>query len=356
MERVGVSAAAQSRVAVGTLIGIIAPALLAASEALSAPQKLCEPSPQIQQEIARASSATPAKGSFEELTAPFKALRERFPNDLFAHVRYQDAVNEHGIEGHLKGLTEEYLALRDAHRGELLYQYLLGRTLEGRNTRQAIAAMEEVLATDANFAPARRTLAEIYGSKAFQDRQREAAERAKLEQLCPRTAIAARPAPPPAKSELWSRAEALLKQPRSDERVPELVYQALAQDEWRLQRIRPYDWYTPSYKKEQGQALQIEYWNGWRMLVQHCWKTDQTAKADELLSEMQGRLTRLEKDPTSEVYWTGATTLVALYAQGKQPAKARETLARMQASLKAKPDAKRAADLARLKAKFLSRG
>jgi len=356
MERVGVSAAAQPRAVFEMLIGIIAAALFATSEALSAPQTLCEPSPEIQHEIANASAATPAKGSFEELTASFEALRQRFPNDLFTHLRYQDAVNEYGIEGHLKRMGEEYLALRDAHPGDILYQYLFGRTLEGRNSRQALAAMEEVLATDANFAPAHRTLAEIYGSKAFRDRQKETAERAKLEQLCPGTAIATRPAPLPAKSELWSQAEALLKPARSDERVPELVYQALAQDEWRLQRIRPYDWYTQSYKKEQGEALQIEYWNGWQMLVKHSWKTDQTAKADELLSEMQGRLTRLEKDPTSEVYWTGATTLVALYAQGKQPAKARETLARMQASLKAKPDPKRAADLARLKAKFLSRG
>ena len=356
MERVGVSAAAQPRAVFEMLIGIIAAALFATSEALSAPQTLCEPSPEIQHEIANASAATPAKGSFEELTASFEALRQRFPNDLFTHLRYQDAVNEYGIEGHLKRMGEEYLALRDAHPGDILYQYLFGRTLEGRNSRQALAAMEEVLATDANFAPAHRTLAEIYGSKAFRDRQKETAERAKLEQLCPGTAIATRPAPLPAKSELWSQAEALLKPPRSDERVPELVYRALAQDEWRLQRIRPYDWYTPSFKKEQGQALQIEYWNGWRILVQHYWKTDQRPKADELLSEMHGRLARLEKEPTSEVYWAGATTLVSLYAEGKQPAKARETLAAMQASLKAKPDAKRAAQLARLKAKLLSRG
>src|SRR5713226_2469398 len=135
-------AAAESRVVFALRAGLVASALFASAAALSAAGDLCEPSLEVRQEIAKALSATPETGTFEELTAAFKALRERFPNDLFAHVRYQDAVNERGIEGHLKALTEEYLALRDAHPGELLYQYLQGRALEGRSTKQAIAAME----------------------------------------------------------------------------------------------------------------------------------------------------------------------------------------------------------------------
>jgi hypothetical protein len=349
-------AASESRVALAPLAGIAASALFASSAALSLTPDLCEPSLEVRQEIAKASSATPESGTFEELTAAFKALRERFPNDLFAHVRYQDAVNERGIEGHLKALTEEYLALRDAHPGELLYQYLQGRTLEGRSTKQAIAAMEEVLASDASFAPAHRTLAEIYASAAFRDQQKEKAERARFGQLCPGSSIAQRPTPPPERSKLWSQAEALLKQAGSDERVPELVYRALEQDEWRQQRIRPFDWYATSYKKALSEEVQMEYWKGWALVVQHFWKTDQTEKADQLLAEMQDRLSRLERNPASPVYWAGATTMVSLYGQAKQPVKVRQTLKVMQTSLKAKPDGKRAAQLGRLKAKFLPRG
>src|SRR5258708_27880763 len=262
-------AAAESRVVFALCAGLGAFALFVSSAALSLTGDFCEPSLEIRQEIAKALSATPETGTFEELTAAFKALRERFANDLFAHVRYQDAVNEHGIEGHLKALTEEYLGLRDARPGDLLYQYLQGRALEGRSTRQAIAAMEEVLASDPDFAPAHRTLAEIYSSAAFRDQQKEKAERARFEQLCPGSATAKRPTPPPEKSKLWSQAEALLKQAQSDERVPELVYRALEQDEWRQQRIRPYDWYTPGYKRELKEEVQIEYWKGWGMVVQH---------------------------------------------------------------------------------------
>jgi hypothetical protein len=349
-------AAAKPRVVFALRAGLAASALFASSAALSAPGELCEPSVEVRQEIAKALSATPETGTFEELTAPFQALREKFPSDLFAHVRYQDAVNERGIEGHLKALTEEYFALRDAHSGELLYQYLQGRTLEGRSTRQAIAAMEEVLASDENYAPAHRTLAEIYGSAAFRDEAKEKAERRKFEKLCPGSSIAQRPTPPPEKSKLWSRAEALLKQAKSDERVPELVYRALEEDEWRQQRIRPFDWYAPSYKKALSQEVQIEYWKGWAMVVQHFWKTNQTEKADQLLGEMAGRLSRLERDPASEVYWAGATTMVSLYGQAKQPLNIRRVIKAMQTSLKAKPDGKRAAQLSRLKAKFLPRG
>ncbi len=349
-------AAVESSIAFALRAGLIASALLASLSARSAAGELCEPSPEVLEQIAKAVGATPQTGTFEELTAPFKALRERFPNDLFAHVRYQDAVNERGIEGHLKALTEEYLALRDAHPGELLYQYLQGRALEGRSTKQAIAAMEEVLASNANFAPAHRTLAEIYASAAFRDEPKEKAARRRFEQLCLGSSIAHRPAPPPEKSKLWSQAEGLLNQAKSDERVPELVYRALEEDEWRQQRIRPYDWYTAGYKKELKEEVQIEYWKGWGMVVQHFWKTNQTEKADQLLAEMQDRLSRLERDPASPVYWAGATTMVSLYGQAKQPVNVRRVLKAMQTSLKAKPDGKRAAQLGRLKAKFLPRG
>jgi len=349
-------AAAESTVVFALRAGLAASALLASLAARSAPGELCEPSPEVRQEIAKALSATPNTGTFEELTAPFKALREKFPNDLFAHVRYQDAVNEDGIEGHLKELTEAYLALRESHPGDLLYRYLQGRALEGRSTPQAIAAMEEVLASDANFAPAHRTLAEIYASAAFRDEAKEKAERRRFEQLCPGSSIARRPISPPEKSKLWSQAEGLLKQAESDARVPELVYRALEEDEWRQQRVRPFDWYAPSYKKALSQEVQIEYWKGWAMVVQHFWKTNQTEKADQLLGEMEGRLSRLERDPASEVYWAGATTMVSLYGQAKQPVNVRRVLKVMQASLKAKPDGKRAAQLSRLKAKFLPRG
>lgn len=349
-------AAPKSRVVSSLRAGLYASALFASAAVWSAPGRLCEPGPEVHQEIARASADAPKTGTFEELTDGFKTVRDRFPGDLFAHVRYQDAVNEHGIEGHLKMLTEEYLALRDAHPGEPVHQYLQGRTLEGRSTRQAIAAMEEVLASDADFAPAHRTLAEIYASAEFRDEAREKAARRRFEQLCPASSIARRPIPPPEKSRLWAQAEGLLKQAKSDERVPELVYRALEEDEWRQQRIRPFDWYPPSYKKALSQEVQVEYWKGWAMVAQHFWKTSQTAKATQLLGEMEDRLSRLGRDPASEVYWAGAATMVDLYGQIRQPDNVRRLLKAMQTSLKAKPDGKRAAQLARLRAKFLPRG
>src|ERR1700730_270700 len=105
---------------------------LLASAAPGAEQNLCEPSREIQLEIERAASAAPPNALFDQATAPFRALRDRFPADLFAHLRYQDAVADNGIEGHLKGMVAEYAKLRVEHPDETFYLYLHGRALEGR--------------------------------------------------------------------------------------------------------------------------------------------------------------------------------------------------------------------------------
>ncbi len=340
-----------------TLSQLVAAALFASSTAVAAPRELCEASSDLQRDLEHASSPASEPINFDDFIAPFRALRERLPEELFVHMRYQDAVNERGIEGHLKQMVEEYSALRDAHPGSILYRYLFARALEGRSTRQSIMILEEVLASNPDFAPAHRTLAEIYDSAAFRDRQKDKTERAAFERLCPGSAIARRPTPPPDQSPLWAQVEELLRRARSDERVPDLVSQALQQDEWRLQRIRPYDWYTPDEKRRATEVMQLEYWKGWRMLVQHFWKTNQTEKAEQQISDMQERLGRLwRREPASDLSWSAGTTLLSLYSQAKQRQKIRETLAMMQSSLKAKPDAKRAAQLARLKARLLSRG
>ena len=137
-------------------------ALLAAAPSMSAPD-LCEPGPEIARAIDEALAAAPGDAPYEERMAPLRALRVRFERELFVHLRYQDAIFDQGIEGHLKEMLEEYLGLQAKHAGDPLFLYLSGRAFEGRGTKRAIAIMEQVLALDPGFAPAQRTLAEIYG-------------------------------------------------------------------------------------------------------------------------------------------------------------------------------------------------
>lgn len=60
-----------------------------------------------------------------------------------------------------------------------------------------------------------------------------------------------------------------------------------------------------------------------------------------------------EREP--DLFWAAGKTLTALYLEGKQVDSARETLKRMETVLAKKPDRKRSAELARLKAKLKGR-
>ena len=326
-----------------------------ASTANSAQGPLCEPSAEVLQELEKASSATGADNpTVEQVIEPLRSLRDRFPNDLFVHLRYQDAIKDRGVEGHLKELFEEYLVLKIKHPDDPFYLYLFGRTLEGRMTPQAISTMEEVFKFNPNFAPAHRTLAEIYGSARFRDRKKEKAERSAFQKTCPGSVIPTQPPPLPPPGD-FSKAEQLLGQDESKERVVELVYQALQRDAWRLQRIRPFDWYTVEEKKQVAREGQLRQWSAWGLLVRHYRNTEQQDKASPLLEEMQGRLDRIQTDRDPDLFWAAGVTLTTLYLEGNQLDSARETLKRMETVLVKQPNRKRSAELARLKAKLKGR-
>ena len=160
--------------------------LVAVPVARAAQSVVCQASPEIRGEIQQA-DAVPVSNpvDFDHNIIPFRSLRERHPTDLFVHERYQDAVKEFGIEGHLRVLTQEYQQLAQEHSGEVIYQYLSARALIGRSTRSAVTALTEILAENPDFAPAHGSLAEIYASEAFQDSEKENTERERFLTLCP---------------------------------------------------------------------------------------------------------------------------------------------------------------------------
>ena len=181
--------------------------VLLGSATVFAGQPLCGPAAGVRTELEKAARPVGDPSAFEQNVASFQALRERYPDDLFVHESYQDAVERHGIEGHLRQLTEEYQALALQHPGDLMYRYLSARSTIGRSTPSAILQMNEILAENPEFAPAHRTLAEIYGAAAFRNPEKEKSEREKLLALCPGAVIQQRPAPLPDPSPLIERAE-----------------------------------------------------------------------------------------------------------------------------------------------------
>jgi len=310
----------------------------------------CGPASEIQGGLQKAAAAPITDPTdFDHNVAPFLALRGRYPNDLFVHEHYQDAVSQHGIEGHLRALAEEYQALAEQHPGDLMYRYLNARSMLGRSTPSTIQAMNDIIAANPNFAPAHRTLAEIYGSETFRDARKEKTEREKLLALCPGATLVKRPDPLPNQSPLIDRAERLFNMNSIDlDPIVAMALQGIRDDEWRLQRIRPFDWYNTYYKRQSQRELQARYWRVWTLQVRCYRKKGDSKKADDLLASMEQRANSLHKD-TDRAYWDELAILATLYAEGSQQKQATDKLKEMEQLLAQHPDPGRAAALETLR-------
>jgi hypothetical protein len=306
----------------------------------------CRPTPEIREELTTA-TAVPITGTFAAFknVAPFKALRERFPDNLFVHEAYQDAMHEHGIEGHLRYLTKEYDDLKQQHAGDPMFAYLAWRTLVGRSTPAAVEGLNQVLARHPDFAPAHRTLAEIYGTERFRDPEKEKIERAKFLGLCPGGAFTRRPPGIPEPSLLIEAAERMLGQAADPRRVAAMAMQGQTEYEWRSQRIRAFDWYTLDYKKQDARELRAKNWQAWTIRVRCYWKAGQPQEAASVLMQMKRTLPALRNE-SEPAYWNGLDVLVRLYAEGGQKAPAAAVLNEMRQVAARNPSRDRAARIA----------
>jgi hypothetical protein len=313
----------------------------------------CGPSPEIRAQLEKITVVVAGPSAFDRGLAPLLALRQQYPHDLWVNQRYQDAVQQYGIEGHLRKLTEEYQVFAMQHPDEPMYAYLYARSLMGRNTASANVQMTEIIASHPEFAPAHGTLAEIYASAAFHDEPKEKAERERFFSLCPessgqRPVLQQRPAGLPAPSPLVDEAERLLAQQGDPDRIAAMAAQGIRDDEWRLQRIRPFDWYSVDYKRRAQQELQVEYWRLWSIQVRCDRRAGRPEKAAELLSVMEQRAGSLRPD-SDPVYWEALSALARLYEEGNQRDLAKQKLNAMQEYLAAHPDASHAAQLGELR-------
>ena len=277
---------------------------------------------------------------FEANVAPFRAIRQRHAQDLFAHERYQDAVRQHGIEGHLRTLVGDYQALQAENSGDWKYEYLLNRALVGRNTKAVMLAVEALSQRHPEFAPGHRLLAEIYSTEAFRDMEKKQVELHRLRELCPDATITEHLDAAPDASPLVDEAGRLVESDGNPEQAIKLAEQGIRADEWRLQRIRPFDWYSVAFKRQQQIELQKEYWRAWETDVRCYRKTQQSEKADGLLKAMEERATFLNIEADS-VRWQALVTLARLYEEGKQPARATQKLQAMREILAKNPDVAR---------------
>jgi tetratricopeptide (TPR) repeat protein len=297
----------------------------------------CRPTPEIEEELRKA-AAVPIAEPFAcfKNVAPFQEVRERHSDDLFAHEAYQDAMHEHGIEGHMRYLTKEYDALKQKHPSELMFEYLALRTLVGRETPTAIESLNQLLSQHPDFAPAHRTLAEIYGTETFREAEKEKIERAKYLNLCPGGAFTKRPPGIPKPSTLIDEAERRFAQGADPAQVLKTAMQGQTEYEWRTQRIRAFDWYTRDYRLQDAQYLRNKNWQALTIRVRACWKAERAQEALATIGQMKRMLPGFLQD-SDAMYWQALDTLVQLYSEGKQKESAINVLSTMRKFAAEKP-------------------
>jgi hypothetical protein len=308
-----------------------------------------QPLPGVRDQLEKTTVEVSGPSDFDRALASLAALRLRYLKDLWVNERYQDAVQQYGIEGHFRKLTEEYQVLSMQHPNDVIYSYLYARSLMGRNTSAAAQQMAEIVADHPDFAPAYGSLVEIYSSAIFRDESKEKAERARFLALCPgsevqRSDVKRRPAGLPDPSPLVDEAESLLAQNGDPDRIAAIAERGIRDDEWRLQRIRPFDWYSVDYKRQAQRELQAKYWRLWSIEVRCHRRTGRPGKAAELLAVMEQRAALLHS-ASDPVYWDALTTLARLYEEGNQTDLATQKLDSLQAFLAAHPDPHRSAEL-----------
>jgi hypothetical protein len=288
----------------------------------------CQPPPEIERALQDASAASAAvTDPFAALdrAAPFQAVRDRYPDNLFAHERYQDAIQEYGIEGHMRLLARQYTELESKHAGDPMYRYLWLRATVGRSTAAAIKGLEELVADNPGFAPAHGTLAEIYGAEAYRDSRKEQSEKANYTALCPGGTFINRPPPLPRVTPLLDQAERLLAAGGDPDRIIETTKQGIMELEWRSQRIRAFDWYSLDYKRQDARQLRAAYWQAWSIQV-HCHrKAGRGQSADELLASMEQQAPVMRKNSES-AYWDAIYMLAHLYVEGHEAIQANQKL------------------------------
>ncbi len=297
------------------------------------PHDFCQAPPELESAFEKAAAASAAFADpFAALdrAAPFLAVRDQCPDNLFAHERYQDAIHEYGIEGHLRLLAKQYTELESKHAGEPFFHYLWLRATVGRNTPAAIQGLNQLVAENPSFAPAHQTLAEIYGTEAFRNAEQETIEKAKFLTLCPGGTFTHRPPSVPAPSTLIEEAARLLDHDGETDHDPSMTIlamtiQGLKEFEWRSQRIRAFDWYSRDYKLQDARDLRARYWQAWPVQVRAYRKAGQVEMAQQLLASMEQRATPLRNQPGS-AYWDALEVLARLYAEDHQSQRVLEIL------------------------------
>lgn len=118
----------------------------------------------------------------EQKLAGLRALRERYPNDVFVNREYISFLSnwDTGDE-----LIAEYKVLEEKSGGSPLFMYFYAQTLLGRRTPESIRLYDQALEKDPNFAWPHLALSSIYAGGNFRDPQKQVIHLKAFLAMCP---------------------------------------------------------------------------------------------------------------------------------------------------------------------------
>jgi hypothetical protein len=144
-------------------------------------------------------------------------------------------------------------------------------------------------------------------------------------------------------------AERLLADGGDLDQVEAMALRSIQDDEWRLQRMRPFDWYRVDEKREAQRALLANYWRLWSLQVRCHRKAGRQDRASDALAQMERRAGALAKSREPEpAYWNALAILARLHAEGGQSDVASQKVALLQQLFAQQPNPDRAAQLSTL--------
>ena len=290
--------------------------LALASHAFAQQGSWCAPSASVRADLQRAVASLRTPEDFDAAIQRLQPLRNSHAPDLFVETKYQDLIDGYAPSSTVRAMPYEYEQLRLQHKGDLLYEYLQGRARQGRATKLAIQSMDHIVATHPRFAPAYRTLAEIYSSPAFYDKAKQNINRDAFMKLCPAETIAPRPGPIPSASPLLAQALRNYNRKEHLDDALTLVNRFVRHEEWRGELVSKFDWYAAKDRVKTAAEVQSNLFKAWKLEILLDRTLSKNAEATEMIRRMETQLPRLKLLKPS-AYQEASVTL----AQLRSPAK-----------------------------------
>ncbi|HET6373260.1 MAG TPA: redoxin domain-containing protein [Candidatus Polarisedimenticolia bacterium] len=152
------------------------------------PNPTCELSPKVKAALKEANGKDDGSLTSTQLRAQrlarLRLLRERYPDDLFVHLRYQ-YVSKGAPDADLEPLIAEYRKRLENRPEDPLSRVLLASLLVGQETKESIELLEQVVRQEPDLARAHYELAIIANLPAYADKAKALAHLKRYMELCP---------------------------------------------------------------------------------------------------------------------------------------------------------------------------